>query len=159
MHPYKEAIRAETRRQCFAKSAKGSGGLAVANLLAADLYAHPGQGRESVGGLPSLPHFAPKAKRCIYLHMMGAPPQMDLLDYKPKMKDLYDQDLPESIRQGQRLTTMTSGQSRFPIAPSIFEFSQHGAGGAWFSELLPHTASMADDIAVIRSMHLSLIHI
>ena len=88
MHPYKEAIRAETRRQFFSKSAKGIGGLALANLLADDLYALPGQGGEVVGGLPSLPHFAPKAKRCIYLHMMGAPPQMDLLDYKPKMKDL-----------------------------------------------------------------------
>ena len=76
-----------------------------------------------------LPHFPPKIKRAIYLHMVGAPPQMDLFDYKPKMKDWYDKDLPESIRKGQRLTTMTSGQSRFPIAPSVFKFAQHGQVG------------------------------
>ena len=122
MHPLKEAIHSETRRQFFGTAAKGLGGLALANLLAADAFARPRRSADGIGGLPSLPHFAPTAKRCIYLHMMGAPPQMDLLDYKPKMKDMYDQDLPESIRQGQRMTTMTSGQSRFPIAPSIFEF-------------------------------------
>ena len=94
--------------------------------------------------------FAPKAKRAIYLHMVGAPPQMDLYDYKPVMKDWFDKDLPESIRKGQRLTTMTSGQSRFPIAPSVFKFSQHGQSGAWISELLPYTAKMVDDIAIIR---------
>jgi hypothetical protein len=113
---------------------------------------------ESFGGLPSLPHFAPKAKRCIYLHMMGAPPQMDLLDYKPKLKDWYDKDLPESVRQGQRLTTMTSGQSRFPIAPSVFQFAQYGESGAWISELLPETAKMVDDITIIRSMYTEAIN-
>ena len=110
------------------------------------------------GGLPHLPHFAPTAKRCIYLHMMGAPPQMDLLDYKPAMKDWYDKDLPESIRKGQRLTTMTSGQARFPIAPSVFEFTQHGQSGAWISEILPLTASMADDICIINSMNTEAIN-
>ena len=157
MHPFREAIRAETRRQFFSTAAKGIGGLALANLLADDAFALP-QTNEAIGGLPSLPHFAPKATRCIYLHMMGGPPQQELLDYKPKMKDLFDTDLPASIRQGQRLTTMTSEQSRFPIAPSFFEFSQHGQSGAWFSELLPHTASMADDIAVIRSLHTDAIN-
>ena len=157
MHPFREAIRAETRRQFFSTAAKGIGGLALANLLADNASALT-QTNEAIGGLPSLPHFAPKATRCIYLHMMGGPPQMELLDYKPKLKDLYDTDLPASIRQGQRLTTMTSEQSRLPIAPSIFEFSQHGQGGAWFSELLPYTASMADDIAVIRSMHTDAIN-
>ena len=83
---------------------------------------------------------------------------MDLLDYKPKMKDWYDKDLPESVRQGQRLTTMTSGQPRFPIAPSVFQFKQHGQSGAWISELLPHTAKMADDIAIIRSMNTDAIN-
>ena len=158
MNPLKEAVRAETRRQFFGTAAKGIGGMALANLLAQDGVMALPRTNEVSGGLPSLPHFAPKAKRCIYLHMMGAPPQMDLLDYKPKMKDWYDKDLPASIRQGQRLTTMTSGQSRFPIAPSVFEFSQHGQSGAWFSELLPHTASMADDLAVIRSMHTDAIN-
>jgi len=113
---------------------------------------------ESFGGLPSLPHFAPKAKRCIYLHMMGVPPQTDLLDHKPKMKEWYDKDLPESVRQGQRLTTMTSGQSRFPIAPSVFQFAQYGESGAWISELLPYTAKMVDDITVIRSMYTEAIN-
>ena len=99
MHPHKEAILAETRRQFFARGAKGIGGIALANLLAENSFGTP-KSDESFGGLPYLPHFAPKAKRCIYLHMMGAPPQMDLLDYKPKMKDWYDKDLPESVRQG-----------------------------------------------------------
>jgi len=157
MHPLKGAILAETRRQFFGRMAKGIGGIALANLFAEDGFGMPRQD-ESFGGLPSLPHFAPKAKRCIYLHMMGAPPQMDLLDYKPKMKEWYDKDLPESVRQGQRLTTMTSGQSRFPIAPSVFQFAQYGESGAWISELLPYTAKMVDDITVIRSMYTEAIN-
>ncbi len=83
---------------------------------------------------------------------------METFDYKPKMAEMFDKDLPESIRQGQRLTTMTSGQSRFPIAPSIFKFAQYGKSGAWVSELLPHTASMVDDIAIVRSMHTEAIN-
>ncbi len=154
---YKEAILAETRRQFFARAAKGIGGIALASLLAEDTLGIP-KSYESFGGFPHLPHFAPKAKRCIYLHMMGAPPQMDLLDYKPVMKDWYDKDLPETVRRGQRLTTMTSGQARFPIAPSIFQFKQHGYSGTWISELLPHTAKMVDDIAIIRSMHTDAIN-
>ena len=151
MHPLKEAIRAETRRQFFGTAATGIGGLALATLLPTGAFALS-RGHGMVGGLPSLPHFAPRAKRCIYLHMSGAPPQMDLLDYKPKMQGRYGTELPESIRRGQ-LMPMLSGQSRFPVAPSVFRFSQHGQSGAWFSELLPHTASMADDLTVIRSMH------
>ena len=157
MHPSEEAVLVETRRQFFARGARGIGGIALATLLAENGLAFP-KGEQPFGGLPGLPHFAPKAKRCIYLHAMGAPPQMDLLDYKPKMRDWYDKDLPASIRQGQRLTTMTSGQSRFPIAPSVFKFSQHGQGGAWISELFPHVASMADDICIIRSMHTEAIN-
>ena len=110
------------------------------------------------GGQPGLPHFAPKAKRAIYLHMVGAPPQIELFDYKPGMKDWFDKDLPDSIRQGQRLTTMTSGQTRFPIAPSVFKFQQYGQSGAWISELLPYTAKMVDDIAILRSMHTEAIN-
>ena len=157
MHPFKEAIRAETRRQFFGNMAKGIGGIALSSLLAEDGFAMPGQD-ESMGGLPSLPHFPPKVKRCIYLHTMGAPPQMDLLDHKPKMKDWYNKELPESVRQGQRLTTMTSGQARFPIAPSVFEFEQHGESGGWISELLPYTGKMIDDITIIRSMHTEAIN-
>jgi hypothetical protein len=142
--------REESRRQFFTRSARGIGALALASLLGDDASAAPGPApAKSTGGLPSLPHFLPKAKRCIYLHLVGAPPQMETFDYKPKMADWFDKDLPESIRQGQRLTTMTSGQSRFPIAPSIFKFAQHGKSGAWVSELLPYTAKMVDDIAII----------
>ncbi len=110
------------------------------------------------GPLPDLPHFAPKAKRAIYLFMAGAPCQMDLFDYKPKMDDLFDEDFPESIRMGQRLTTMTSEQERFPLAPSIYKFEQHGQSGAWVSELLPHTAKMVDDLAFIKSVHTEAIN-
>ncbi len=102
--------------------------------------------------------FAPKAKQVIYLHMVGGPSQMDLFDYKPTMNDWYDKDLPESIRQGQRLTTMTSGQTRFPVAPSKYKFAQHGKNGMWVSELLPHTAKMVDDLCFIRSIHTDAIN-
>ena len=152
-----QAIRTETRRQFFSRQARGIGGIALASLMADEATASKAETARS-GGLENLPHFAPTAKRCIYLHMMGAPPQMDLLDYKPGMKDWYDKDLPESIRQGQRLTTMTSGQARFPIAPSVFDFKQHGQSGAWISEILPLTGSMADEICIVRSMHTEAIN-
>jgi uncharacterized protein (DUF1501 family) len=147
----------ETRRRFFARGAQGIGGLALASLLGAPAEAAAIAGNQ-VGGLAGLPHFPPKAKRCIYLHLMGAPPQMETYDYKPAMKDWYDKDLPDSIRQGQRLTTMTSGQTRFPIAPSVFKFKQYGKSGAWVSELLPYTGSMVDQIAIIRSMHTDAIN-
>ncbi len=143
MHPSDEAVLAETRRQFFGRGARGIGGMALASAL---------------GQSATLPHFAAKAKRCIYLHMVGAPPQQDLLDYKPGMVDWFDKDLPASIRQGQRLTTMTSGQSRFPIAPSKFTFAQYGKSGAWVSELLPNMARMVDDLAIVRSMHTEAIN-
>lgn len=138
-----DAVTLETRRQLMGRGARGFGALALSSLMA--------EGKE-------LPHFAPKAKRAIYLHMVGAPPQMDLFDYKPGMKDWFDKDLPASIRQGQRLTTMTSGQSRFPIAPSVFKFAQYGKSGAWISELMPNVAKMADDITIIRSMNTEAIN-
>ena len=156
MNPIDEAVLAETRRQFFGRAANGLGIAALASLFG-DKGAAAVQ-REPIGGLPGLPHFAPKAKRAIYLHMVGAPPQMDLFDYKPVMKDWFDKDLPDSIRQGQRLTTMTSGQTRFPVAPSVFKFEQHGKSGAWISELLPYTAKMADDITIIRTVHTEAIN-
>jgi hypothetical protein len=110
------------------------------------------------GGIPGLPHFAPQAKRAIYLFMAGAPSQLDLFDYKPTMDEWFDKDLPDSIRMGQRLTTMTSGQSRFPIAPSKYKFQQYGESGAWVSELLPHTAKMVDDLAIIKTLHTEAIN-
>ena len=153
----KERISCLTRRHFFKQGALGLGAPALASLLGESSTRAEGVD-SATGGLPELPHFAPKAKRAIYLFMAGAPCQMDMLDYKPTMGEWFDKDLPDSVRQGQRLTTMTSRQKRFPIAPSKFEFSQHGQNGAWFSELLPNTAKMADDIAVIRSLHTEAIN-
>jgi Protein of unknown function (DUF1501) len=150
MHPSDKAVLLETRRQFFGRGARGLGIAALASLAAENASAKD--------GLPELPHFPPKAKRAIYLHMVGGPSQMDLYDYKPAMRDYFDKDLPESIRKGQRLTTMTSGQSRFPIAPSVFKFSRHGQSGAEVSELLPYTAKMVDDMAIVRSMHTEAIN-
>ena len=107
---------------------------------------------------PVGPHFAPKAKRVIYLFMSGAPSQIDMFDRKPVLDEYFDQDLPESVRQGQRLTTMTSGQARFPIAPSIFKFQRHGQSGAEVSELLPHLSKVVDDLAIIRSVNTDAIN-
>ena len=153
--PSERAILNETRRQFFSKGARGLGVAALASLMADEARAD----RATVaGGLPGLPHFAPKAKRAIYLHMVGAPPQLDLFDYKPTMKEWFDKDLPESIRMGQRLTTMTSGQARFPIAPTVFKFQQYGKSGAWMSELLPWTAKMADDLTIIKTVHTEAIN-
>ena len=103
-------------------------------------------------GQPGLPHFAPKAKRIIYLFQSGGPSQIELFDHKPRLMDFQGKDLPESIRNGQRLTTMASGQSRFPVAPSKFKCAQHGQCGMWVSELLPNIARVADDLCVVRSM-------
>ncbi|MCA8997002.1 MAG: DUF1501 domain-containing protein [Planctomycetaceae bacterium] len=153
MNPFHEHMQAMTRRHFFRQSGIGIGAAALASVL-------PGTQTQAagVGGLPDLPHFAPKAKRAIYLFTAGAPSQIDTLDYKPKLDELFDTDLPESIRNGQRLTTMTSGQSRFPIAPSKFQFEQYGQSGAWVSELLPHTAKMVDDISIVRSVHTEAIN-
>jgi hypothetical protein len=117
------------------------------------LFAENGHASES----PAL-HLAPKAKRVIFLFQSGAPSQMDLFDHKPKLADLRGTELPDSIRQGQRLTGMTSRQTSFPIAPSRFKFAQHGKCGAWVSELLPHTASVVDDLCFIKSLHTEAIN-
>ena len=158
MHPSDEAVLNETRRQFFARGAKGLGVAALATMLGNEMSGATTTSVQAVGGQAGLPHFAPKAKRAIYLHMLGAPPQIELFDYKPGMSAWFDKDLPDSIRQGQRLTTMTSGQTRFPIAPSVFKFQQHGQHGAWVSELLPYTAKMTDDIAILRSLHTEAIN-
>jgi hypothetical protein len=141
----------QTRRRFFGKGANALGAAALASLIGKSaLEAAP-------GNVPT--HFKPKAKRVIYLHMVGGPSQMDLFDYKPKMKEMYDKDLPESIRNGQRLTTMTSGQTRFPIAPSKFNFAQQGQCGMWMnSDLLPNLAKNADDICWMRSLHTEAIN-
>ncbi len=110
--------------------------------------------------MPELPHFAPKAKRAIYLFMAGAPSQIDMFDYKPKLNDLFQNDLRKmpAVQMGQRITTMTSGQASLPIAPSKFKFEQHGKSGAWISELLPYTAKMVDDIAIIKTLNTEAIN-
>jgi len=108
--------------------------------------------------LPGLPHFAPKAKSIIYLHMNGGPSQIDTWDYKAALNEQFDKDLPDSIRQGQRITTMTSGQARLPVAPSKFQFSQHGSCGRWVSDVLPETAKIVDELAVIKSVHTNAIN-
>lgn len=147
-------VRYETRRQFFARGKNALGMAALASLFGNPLNLLGAAGHARTG----LPHFPPKAKRVIYLHMVGGPSQMDLFDYKPQLKDWYDKDLPESIRRGQRLTTMTSGQKRFPIAPTKYNFSQHGKCGMWMSELLPQTARCVDDMVFIRSMHTEAIN-
>src|ERR1700694_5492601 len=144
MHPLDEQRQTLTRRHFFGRSALGLGTAALASLLPA-----PSHAATATGGLPGLPHFAPKAKRAIYLFMNEGPSQMDLYDYKPKMADMFDKDLPESVRAGQRLTTMTSGQSRFPLAPTKYKFAQHGKCGRWVSELLPWTSKIVDELAII----------
>jgi hypothetical protein len=145
-----------TRRQFFARGRNVLGAAALGSLLGGSL---PRAFGNDSPGKPALPHFPPKAKRVIYLHMVGGPSQMDLYDYKPEMVKMYDKDLPDSVRRGQRLTGMTSGQARFPVAPSKFKFSQAGQCGLWMNtELLPWTAKCVDDMAFIRSMHTDAIN-
>jgi hypothetical protein len=155
MHLLEDYGQTMTRRHFFRAGALGLGTAALTTLLQEGARAGEASPTE---GLPGLPHFAPKAKRAIYLFMNGGPSQMDLFDYKPAMNELFDKDLPESIRKGQRLTTMTSGQSRFPIAPSKYKFKQHGQSGAWVSELLPYTAKVVDNLAFIRTVHTEAIN-
>jgi len=152
--------RYETRRQFFARGKNALGYAALGSLLGSSLNLWGATPEPAgVGALPGLPHFPPKVKNIIYLHMVGGPSQMDLYDYKPVMNDWYDKDLPESVRAGQRLTTMTSGQKRFPIAPSKYKFEQVGQCGLWMNtQLLPQTAKCVDDMAFIRSMNTEAIN-
>ena len=148
----------QTRRQFFGQMGLRAGSIALASLLAREQAgAAPAAGAVHPP-LPGLPHFAPRAKRLIYLHMNGAPSQLDLWDYKPQLRAHFDKDLPESVRRGQRITTMTSGQARLPVAPSIFQFRQHGQSGTWVSELLQHTAKIVDELALVRTVHTSAIN-
>ncbi len=144
-NPIHRWIQLQSRRQFFGRAAQGLGGVALASLLRSDAQA-------SVPGVLNGGHFPAKAKRVIWLFMAGAPSQIDTFDFKPKMDDWFDKDLPESVRKGQRLTTMTASQARFPIAPSMFKFKQYGECGRWVSELLPKMGSMSDDVALIRTM-------
>ena len=135
-----------TRRYFFGKAGASVGIAALSSLLKAD------------SGITALPHFPPTAKRVIFLFQSGGPSQMELFDYKPRLKELATTELPESVRGGQRLTGMSSGQASFPVAPSLFKFQQHGASGAWVSELMPHLAKVSDDVCFIKSMYTEAIN-
>lgn len=150
---------AMTRRQFFRKSTAGValGIPALAALLDKDGFAAEARDPKT-GGLIGFPNFAPKAKRVIFLHQSGAPSQIELFDYKPKLAQWQGTELPGSIRMGQRITGMTSGQASFPVAPSIFKFQQAGKSGAWVSELLPHTAKIVDDITIVKTVYTEAIN-
>ena len=161
MNPIFEHHLLQTRRQFFGDAGLRLGSLALGMLMgssASGSKAHAATGPQAYPPLPGLPHFPGKAKSLIYLHMNGAPTQMDLWDYKPNLEQFFDKDLPDSVRMGQRITTMTSGQSRLPVAPSKFKFAQHGQCGRWVSELLPHTAKIVDDLALIKTVHTNAIN-
>ncbi|QDU29240.1 hypothetical protein ETAA8_43470 [Anatilimnocola aggregata] len=145
-------------RRIFLQGSTAVGLSALTGLLQPSAAAAPSAAATPHPALAGLPHFAPKAKRIIYLFQSGAPSQMDLFDPKPEMEKHRGEDLPASIRKGQRLTTMTSGQKTFPVAPSMFKFAQHGNGGMWFSELTPAMAKLADKFCMIRSMYTEAIN-
>jgi Protein of unknown function (DUF1501) len=158
MNPLHDHLTNLTRRQFFGTSGLRLGGLALALMAGRRATAGtPAAGRVHPP-LPGFPHHTPTAKSVIYLHMNGGPSQMDLWDHKPQLTKLFDKDLPASIRMGQRITTMTSGQSRLPVAPSMFKFAQYGQCGRWVSELLPHTAKCVDDIALVKTVHTNAIN-
>jgi hypothetical protein len=149
---------AMTRRHFFSRTSTGIGAAALASLLNPKLFAESEAARTGTPGLAGLPHFAPKAKRVIFLHQSGGPSQMDLFDFKPTLDKFRGAELPDSVRMGQRITGMTSGQSSLPVANSIFKFRRHGQSGAWVSELLPHTAKIVDDLAIIKTVHTEAIN-
>ncbi len=157
MHPIFEHQLLQTRRQFFGNVGLRAGGIAL-GMMAAESGARAATTERVHPPLPGFPHFTPKAKAVIYLHMNGGPSQLDLFDYKPRLHQFFDKDLPDSVRNGQRITTMTSGQSRFPVAPSKFKFPQCGQSGMRVSELLPFTQKIVDDIALIRSVHTNAIN-
>ena len=152
MNPLDNYLNSLSRRSFLGMTGLGIGAMAARSLLAADAKSVMGSGAAA----PS--HFAPKAKRVIYLFQSGGPSHIDLFDYKPQLEKVHGQDLPDSVRQGQRLTGMTSGQKNFPVCKSLAEFKQRGSSGQWISEFLPYTAKVADEIAVIRSMHTEAIN-
>src|SRR5262245_17918691 len=148
MDPLHDRLLLLTRRHFFGRSATGIGVAALASLLNGKVTAHPTSGL----------HFVPKAKRVIYLFMSGGPSHIDLLDYKPELKKNHGKELPASVRMGQRVTGMTASQKSFPCVAPMFQFSQHGKSGTWISELLPDTAKIVDDIAIVKSLNTEAIN-
>ncbi|MFM8252692.1 MAG: DUF1501 domain-containing protein, partial [Planctomycetota bacterium] len=160
MHPLANQALQQTRRHFLSEATLGMGAAALSSLLgtaagggSSRASAAEPIARQRIGGLPSLPHFAPKAKRVVYLFQNGAPPHLDLFDYKPEMVKLRGSELPESIHRNQKLSTMTAGQKARAVLPSFTGFKQHGQSGAWVCDFLPHTASIADELCFIKSMH------
>ena len=150
---------AQTRRQMIGLGARGLGALGAASLLNPTLLkAATSQAGISSFGTLEAPHFKPSAKRVIYLFLSGGPSHIDLYDYHPKMKDFHGIELPDSIRNGQRITGMTSGQKSFPCVAPMFEFSRHGPSGSWFSDAIPNIASIADEITLVKSVHTEAIN-
>tara|TARA_B100000745_G_scaffold225740_2_gene150973 strand:- start:717 stop:2162 length:1446 start_codon:yes stop_codon:yes gene_type:complete len=153
MNPLTELHTQHTRRAFLGHGTLGLGGIALGSLLNAQAAK-----RNAIGGQAGLPHFAPKAKRVIYLFQSGGPSQMDLFDYKPHLAKRFGEEVPESIYPAERKTTMTSGQASFPCAPSTLKFTRHGQAGTWLSEPLHHLAQVIDDVCVIKSMHTDAIN-
>jgi hypothetical protein len=158
MNPVREHQLLMTRRHFFSRTTLGLGTAALASLLNPGLFkalaAPASAGASAVRG----PHFRTRAKRVIYLFMAGGPSQIDLFDYKPALDKFHSTELPESVRMGQRITTMTSGQKSLPVVKSLFKFSQHGRNGVWLSELIPHIASIVDDLCLIKTVHTEAIN-
>src|ERR1700683_1429308 len=151
----------QTRRHFLGRSGKVLGWAAMASLLGdrslrGDSYTSDAKGQP--GAPLKLPNFAPKAKRAIYLFMSGGPPQIDLLDYKPNLAALYDKDVPDSVRGSQQLTGMTTGQARFPVAPSHWAFKRYGQSGTWVSDLMPNMGRIVDDLTIIKSTNTEAIN-
>ena len=157
--PLFDHLATQTRRQFFEGAGLRMGGLALGLMLGPSARGAQTPPTERVHpSLPGFPHFAPKAKSLIYLHMNGGPTQLDLWDYKPQLQKYFNQDLPDSVKNGQRITTMTSGQARFPVAPSTFKFRQEGECGRWISNALPFTAGIVDEIALIKTVRTNAIN-
>ncbi len=143
-----------TRKHFLGKLGLGIGAAALGSLLIPDLF----KGEPETILNTGIPHFAPKAKRVIYLFQNGAPSQLESFDYKPMLNKMAGEELPASIRMGQRLTGMTSGQAKFPLIGSHFSFKQYGQSGAWVSEMFPNIAKIVDDICIVKSMHTEAIN-
>src|SRR3546814_488317 len=144
------------RRQFLSRASVGIGSVALGSLLIPDLFSRAAAAGEEF--IPGVPHFAPKAKRVIYLFQSGAPSQLESFDYKPRLREMVGQDLPDSVRGGQRLTGMTAGQASFPLVGSYYDFKQYGEARAWVSDLFPYTAKVVDDICIVRSLHTEAIN-
>lgn len=152
----KEAQLFQNRRQFLSSLSIGVGSAALGSLLIPNLFSGSGKGHADLTN--AIPHFAPKAKRVIYLFQSGGVSQLESFDYKPRLRDMFGQDLPASVRDGQRLTGMTADQTAFPLVGSYYDFAQYGQSRAWVSALFPHTAKIVDELCIVKSMHTDAIN-